>query len=64
MLKKDVEFKWTKEAKQSFEKIRQALVEAPVFIIPNYSKEFLTFSFAFEDIIVVLLLQKNKDGYE
>jgi hypothetical protein len=44
------------EAKSSFERIKQALIEAHVLIIPNYSKEFLIFSFSSEDTIVVVLL--------
>jgi hypothetical protein len=64
MLKKDVEIKWTQEAKSSFEKIKQALIEAHVLISPDYSKDFLIFSFASEETIVVVLLQKNEEGYE
>jgi len=64
MLKKDVEIKWTQEAKSSFEKIKQALIEAHVLIIPDYSKDFLIFSFASEETIVVVLLQKNEEGCE
>jgi hypothetical protein len=64
MLKKDVEIKWTHEAKSSFEKIKQALIEALVLISPDYSKEFLVFSFSSEDTIVVVLLQRNDEGFE
>jgi ribonuclease HI len=64
MLKKDAEIKWIPEAKESFENIKQALIKAPVLIIPNYSKEFLIFSFSSEDTIVVVLLQRNDQGYE
>jgi ribonuclease HI len=64
MLKKDAEIKWIPEAKESFEKIKQDLIKAPVLIIPNYSKEFFIFSFASEDTIVVVLLQRNDQGYE
>ena len=59
MLKKDQEVKWTAEAKNSFEYIRIALMEAPVLVSPDFTKEFLTFSFASEDTLVVVLLQKN-----
>jgi hypothetical protein len=38
MLKKDEKIKWIPEAKESFENIRQALVQDPVLINPNYSK--------------------------
>ena len=41
-----------------------ALTKAPVLVSPDFTKEFLTFSFASEDTLVVVLLQKNKDGLE
>jgi hypothetical protein len=63
MLKKNAEIKWISEAKESFEKIKQDLVQACVLISPNYSKEFMIFSFASENTIVVLL-QINEQGYE
>jgi hypothetical protein len=64
MLRKGNEVKWTPEARSSFEKIKQALVDAPVLISPDYSKEFFIFSFASNDTLVVVLLQKNSDGME
>ena len=64
MLKKDQEVKWTAEAKNSFEKIKVALMEAPILVSPDFTKEFLTFSFASKDTLAVVLLQKNKDGLE
>ena len=33
-------------------------------VSPNFTKEFLTFSFASEDTIAAFLLQKNKEGLE
>ena len=45
MLKKDQDVKWTPEAKLSFEKIKQALTEAPVLVRPDFSKDFITFFF-------------------
>jgi len=35
-----------------------------MLIIPDYSKEFLIFSFASYDTLVVVLLQKNTEGLE
>ena len=64
MLKKDQEIKWTTEAKNAFEKIKVSLTEAPVLVSLDFSKEFLTFSFASEDTIAAILLQKNKEGLE
>jgi hypothetical protein len=64
MLKKDAEIKWISEAKEYFENIKQTLVQAPILISPNYSKEFMIFSFASENTIVVVLLQRNEQGYD
>ena len=36
MLRKDQEVKWIGEARASFEKIRQALTEAPMSVIPDF----------------------------
>jgi hypothetical protein len=36
------------------------LTEAPVLISPDYSKDFLIFSFASPNTVVVVLLQTNK----
>jgi hypothetical protein len=35
-----------------------------MLVSPNYSKDFLIFSFASFDIVVVVLLQKNVEGLE
>jgi hypothetical protein len=40
------------------------LTEAPVLIIPDYSKDFLIFSFASFDTVATVLLQKNAEGLE
>ena len=60
MLKKDSAIKWTIKAKQSFKSIKQALTKAPVLISPDYTKDFIIFSFASEHTIAAVLLQKKK----
>eukprot|EP00253_Pinus_taeda_P026646 PITA_26646 len=64
MLKKDADFKWTAEAKKSFEEIKKALTQAPVLISLDFNKEFLIFTFAFDDTIAGVLLQKGSQGTE
>jgi hypothetical protein len=64
MMKKYVVIKWSQEEKSTFQRIKQALVEAPVLVIPDYAKEFFIFSFTSEETIVVVLLQKNQEGHE
>jgi hypothetical protein len=64
MLRKGNEVKWTDEPRESFVQIKRALTKAPVLISPDYSKEFLIFSFASFDTIAAVLLQRNEEGRE
>jgi hypothetical protein len=64
MLRKGNEVKLTVEPRESFVQIKKALNEAPVLISPDYSKDFLVFSFASFDTIAMVLLQKNEEGRE
>ena len=61
-LKKDAKFEWKDEGKDAFKSIKDAISRSPVLISPDYSKEFQIFSFASEDTIAGVLLQKNKEG--
>jgi hypothetical protein len=56
LLKKDNTFQWSKEAKQSFVNIKQALSEALVLVSPNFDKDFTIFSFSSEHTIAGVLL--------
>jgi hypothetical protein len=60
MLRKGNEIKWTQEARKSFEDIKIALTKAPVLASPDFTKDFIMFSFASEHTIVGVLLQKNE----
>ena len=64
MLKKEIGVKWTLEAKNSFELVKHALTQAPVLISPDFTKDFLIFSFASEHIVATVLLQKYPEGQE
>jgi ribonuclease HI len=64
MLRKDSEIKWTEAARQSFNDIKEAITTAPVLISPDFSKVFYIFSFASNDTIAAVLLQKNVDDQE
>ena len=46
MLRKDHEIKWMVGAKKYFKGIKQAILEAPVLINPDFEKDFLVFSYA------------------
>ena len=40
LLKKEVEYKWTKEADEAFNKLKNLLVNAPTLVLPDFTKEF------------------------
>jgi len=63
MLKKDSVVKWTKEAMKYFNSIMLALSSAPILISPDYSQDFILFSFASEHTMEIVLMQK-KDHLE
>jgi hypothetical protein len=62
MLKKDVKFEWADQGSKAFKNIKDSIGKSSVLISPNYSKYFQIFSFASEDTIARVLLQKNEDG--
>jgi hypothetical protein len=64
MLKKGSEIKWRTKAKDYFQYIKQAILDAPILISPDFEKEFLIFSFASQDTLAAALLQKNSEGFE
>jgi hypothetical protein len=59
MLTKGNGVKWTIEPRESLNQIKKALIEAPVLINRDYSKDFMIFSYASFDTFVAVLLQKN-----
>jgi hypothetical protein len=64
MLRKGNEVKWTVESRESFNQIKQALTRAHMLVSPDYSKDFIIFSFSSFDAVAVVLLQKNVEGME
>ena len=63
MLKKDNMVKWMEDSVKSFNLVKYALSIAPVLISPDYTQDFIIFSFAFEHTMVTVLIQK-KDQME
>jgi hypothetical protein len=64
MIKKDANFKWSKERKEAFDKIKEAIAEAPTLRSPNFDNEFILYTFASDHSIASVLTQKNEDGEE
>ena len=63
MLRKEAEIKWTDQARNSFDAIKKAIMEAPTLISPDYTKGFYIFSFASYDTVAAVLLQKDDEGF-
>eukprot|EP00253_Pinus_taeda_P014023 PITA_14023 len=63
MLKKDSELKWTEEAVKSFNLVKLILSSTPTLISPDYTQDFILFSFASEHTLAAVLMQ-TRDGVE
>jgi len=59
MLKNDNEVIWFEDAKKYFNAGKFSLSIAPTLIIPDYTLNFIIFSFASEHTLVVVLMQKK-----
>lgn len=64
MLKKENEVMWSSTPRDYFIRIKEDLAKAPVLVSPDYSVPFYIFSFASPHTIIIMLLQKNKEGSE
>ncbi|GFT80556.1 retrovirus-related Pol polyprotein from transposon 297 [Trichonephila clavipes] len=57
--KKGAKFNWSKEAQDSFDKIKRTLTEAPVLQLPNFSEQFILFTVA-SGVGIGAVLQQNQ----
>ena len=64
MLRKDNEINWTVDARKYFKDIKKAITKAPFLVIPEFTNDFLFFSYASKHTIVGVLLQKNSQNDE
>ena len=64
LLKKDAKFEWSEEGRKAFKTIKEAIAKSLVLVSPNYAKEFRFFSFASEETIDGVLLQRNDEKQE
>jgi hypothetical protein len=61
LLKKTSTWKWTETEKQAMDQIKQALVSAPVLVMPDYSKPFIIQTDGSAQGIGAVLCQQSKD---
>jgi hypothetical protein len=59
LLKKNQVFKWSTEADQAFQILKQKMVQAPVLAVPNFSKQFKLETDACDFGIRVVLMQDH-----
>ena len=56
MLKKNTVFSWTKEGKQIFQLLKEALSLAPTLVNPNFPKYFILYMYGYMDVISAILV--------
>jgi hypothetical protein len=59
LLKKNQVFKWSTEADQAFQILKQKMVQAPILAVPNFSKQFKLETDACDFSIGVVLMQDH-----
>ena len=52
-------FKWTQEAIEAFQQLKQAMVQAPIFSLPNFTKKFIVEDDASSSGLGAVLTQDN-----
>jgi hypothetical protein len=64
MIKKDVLFKWGPQENLSFHSIRKSIKESTSLMSPDFSKDFMLYTFASDISYVVVRTQKNAENNE
>ena len=62
LIKKYFNFKLTKERREAFDKIKEAIAKAPTLQSPNFDNEFILYTFASDHSITTVLTHKNEEG--
>ena len=64
MIKKDAIFNWGQTEKESFQKILEAISEAPSLLSPDFNKYFILYTFASDISYAAVLTQLNQQNNE
>ena len=59
MVKQSVQFKWTDLEKSAFNKIKIEIAHAPSLKSPNFVKYFILYTFALDNSLATVLMQKE-----
>jgi hypothetical protein len=61
LLKKDTPFIWDERAQESFDALKKYLVSVPLLKPPDYSRDYLLYIVASEDMIGMVLFQEDDE---
>jgi len=64
MIKKDVFYNWGKREKYAFTQIKQAIIEAPALYSLYFKKDFLLYTFAFDNSLAAVITKKDEMNNE
>lgn len=64
IVKQNIEYKWEEKQKEAFKSIKEAMAREPSLMSPDFSKEFLLYTFTSNTSYVTFLTEKNWEGNE
>ena len=64
MVKQSVQFKWTDSEKGALNKIKMFIAHAPSLKSPNFKNNFILYTFASDDSLPAVIMQKEEGGDE
>ena len=64
MIKRDAKFSWVNNEKESFKRILEAIYKAPSLLSPDFSKDFILYTFASDISYIDVLIERNLQNYE
>lgn len=64
MIKKNATLKWNLLEKEAFNKIKQAIAEAPSLQSPDFSRSFILYTFASDSSLLAVLMHKYGNNNE
>jgi len=63
-LKKSTRYTWDSTTNEAYEEIKKRIASTPILVSPDYTKDFIIYSFTSKDTIVGILMQKDDNGDE
>jgi len=64
LLQKETKFEWSTTCQTAFDKLKAALISAPILVYPNFDKPFLLTTDASGEALGYILGQLNDNGHE